>query len=153
MGISTPLTYTRGLSIETRVLEPAMEMPTNETAIASNRDAWNDSARHHKNSPEWPALLEAVRHSDFSCIDDTLREVLEQVGVAGKDAVQVGCNNGRESLSLFALGARSVVGIDQSQPFSIRRGNSPSVHPTTRRSSKPTSITCPPNFTNNSTWR
>ena len=94
-----------------------MEMPTKETAIASNRDAWNDSARHHKDSPEWPALLEAVTHSDFSCIDDTLRGVLEHVGVAGKDAVQVGCNNGRESLSLFALGARSVVGIDQSQAF------------------------------------
>ncbi|MGF0238797.1 class I SAM-dependent methyltransferase [Rhodococcus sp. IEGM1300] len=94
-----------------------MDMPTKEHAIASNRDAWNDSARHHKDTPEWQARLKAVSHGDFCCIDDTLRQVLEQVGVQGKDAVQVGCNNGRESLSLFALGARSVVGIDQSRAF------------------------------------
>ncbi|WP_392887361.1 class I SAM-dependent methyltransferase [Pseudomonas migulae] len=94
-----------------------MEMPTKETAIASNRDAWNDSARHHRDNPEWPSLLEAVALGDFSCIDETLRGVLEQVGVDGKDVVQLGCNNGRESLSLFALGARSVVGVDQSAAF------------------------------------
>ncbi|VVN31058.1 Trans-aconitate 2-methyltransferase [Pseudomonas fluorescens] len=94
-----------------------MEMPTQQTAIASNRDAWNDSARHHKDNPEWPLLLKAVTQADFSCLDDTLRGVLEQVGVDGKDVVQLGCNNGRESLSLFALGARSVVGVDQSGAF------------------------------------
>lgn len=94
-----------------------MEMPTKETAIASNREAWNDSARHHRYNPEWPALLSAVERNDFSCLDTTLHTLLEQVGVAGKDLVQVGCNNGRESLSLFALGARSVVGIDQSAAF------------------------------------
>lgn len=94
-----------------------MDMPTNEKAIASNRDAWNDSARHHKNTPEWQALLFAVGQGDFSCLDATLTGVLEQVGVDGKAVVQLGCNNGRESLSLFALGARSVVGIDQSEAF------------------------------------
>lgn len=94
-----------------------MDRPTNEQAIASNRDAWNDSAQHHKDSPEWPAVLNAVSQADFSCIDDTLRGVLEQLGVDGKDVVQLGCNNGRESLSLFALGARRVVGVDQSTAF------------------------------------
>jgi ubiquinone/menaquinone biosynthesis C-methylase UbiE len=43
--------------------------------------------------------------------------LLTQTGVDGKDVVQLGCNNGRESLSLFALGARSVVGVDQSGAF------------------------------------
>src|SRR5688572_25996949 len=94
-----------------------MEMPTKEKAIASNRDAWNDSARHHKDTPEWQARLTAVSHRDFCCMDDTLRGLLEQVGVDGKDVVQLGCNNGRESLSLFALGARSVTGVDQSEAF------------------------------------
>jgi SAM-dependent methyltransferase len=98
-------------------LERAMEMPTKEKAIASNRDAWNDSARHHKDTPEWQARLTAVGCSDFCCLDDTLRGLLEQVGVDGKDVVQLGCNNGRESLSLFALGARSVTGVDQSEAF------------------------------------
>lgn len=94
-----------------------MDMPTNEKAIASNRDAWNDSARHHQDTAEWPTLLIAVGQGDFSCLDATLTGVLEQVGVDGKAVVQLGCNNGRESISLFALGARSVVGIDQSEAF------------------------------------
>lgn len=42
-----------------------MEMPTKQQAIASNRDAWNDSARHHKDSPEWQAHWRAVEHADF----------------------------------------------------------------------------------------
>jgi ubiquinone/menaquinone biosynthesis C-methylase UbiE len=58
-----------------------------------------------------------VTHADFSCLDDTLTEVLSQVGIDGKDVVQLCCNNGRESLSLFALGARHVVGVDQSAAF------------------------------------
>ncbi|EJM10137.1 methyltransferase family protein [Pseudomonas sp. GM21] len=94
-----------------------MEMPTKETAIASNREAWNDSARHHKETREWQDILSAVGQRDFSCLDPTLTGVLEHVGVDGKDVVQLGCNNGRESLSLYALGARSVVGIDQSAAF------------------------------------
>ncbi|HEF4762877.1 TPA: class I SAM-dependent methyltransferase [Pseudomonas putida] len=94
-----------------------MDLPTNENVIASNRDAWNDSARHHKDSPEWPALLRAVAHADFSCLDDTLTAVLTEIGVEGREVVQLGCNNGRESLSLFSLGARRVVGVDQSVAF------------------------------------
>jgi hypothetical protein len=42
-----------------------MEMPTKDKAIASNRDAWNDSARHHKDSAEWQALLNSVTHAGF----------------------------------------------------------------------------------------
>jgi SAM-dependent methyltransferase len=94
-----------------------MEMPTKENAIASNREAWNDSARHHKDAADWSVLAEAVRKADFSCLDETLDGLLRQVGIDGKDVIQLGCNNGRESLSLFALGARLVVGVDQSGAF------------------------------------
>lgn len=91
-----------------------MEVPNNKTAIESNRQAWNDSARHHQDSPDWQALLSEVAQADFSCLDETLSGLL---AVDGKDVIQLGCNNGRESLSLFALGARSVVGVDQSAAF------------------------------------
>lgn len=94
-----------------------MEVPNNKNAIESNRQAWNDSARHHQESAEWKALLSDVTQTGFSCLDETLSGLLEQVGVDGKDVVQLCCNNGRESLSLFALGARSVVGVDQSAAF------------------------------------
>lgn len=107
-----------------------MEVPNNKTAIESNRQAWNDSARHHQESPDWQALLSEVAQADFSCIDDTLQGVLAQVGVDGKEVIQLGCNNGRESLSLFALGARHVVGVDQSGAFleQARELNSRSAH-------------------------
>ncbi|MEX5666586.1 class I SAM-dependent methyltransferase [Pseudomonas neuropathica] len=91
-----------------------MEVPNNKTAIESNRQAWNDSARHHQDSPDWQALLGEVAQADFSCLDETLSGLLE---VDGKEVIQLGCNNGRESLSLFALGARRVVGVDQSVAF------------------------------------
>lgn len=94
-----------------------MEMPTHEQAIASNRDAWNESARHHKDSADWHEQWAAVAHADFTCLDDTLTGVLTEVGIDGKDVVQLGCNNGRECLSLFALGARHVTGVDQSAAF------------------------------------
>lgn len=130
-----------------------MDLPTKQQAIASNRDAWNDSARHHKDNPDWPALLDAVSQRDFCCIDDTLRGVLEQVGVDGKDVVQLGCNNGRESLSLFALGARSAVGIDQSAAFLEQARNWRAVRLMTLSSSKRTSIICLSSFRGVSMWR
>lgn len=92
-------------------------MSTEAQVIASNRDAWNASADQHRNSPAWRTLMDTVGHPDFSCLDPTLTGVLNQIGLGGKAVVQLGCNNGRESLSLFALGAHSVVGVDQSSAF------------------------------------
>lgn len=92
-------------------------MSTQAHAIASNREAWNASAAQHRNSAAWRELIASVGHPNFSCLDQTLTQLLAQVGLDGKDVVQLGCNNGRESLSLFALGARSVMGVDQSSAF------------------------------------
>ena len=94
-----------------------MDMPSAQEAIASNKNAWDESARLHKDTAIWTALLASVAKPDFSCLDPTITALLQDVGVVGKDAVQLGCNNGRESLSLYGLGARSVVGIDQSRAF------------------------------------
>lgn len=94
-----------------------MDMPSAQQAVASNKDAWDQSANLHKTTDTWNALLNGVGAADFSCLDPTLTGLLQDVGVAGKDVVQLCCNNGRESLSLFALGARSVVGVDQSRAF------------------------------------
>ena len=94
-----------------------MDMPSAQQAIASNKDAWDQSANLHKTTDTWTALLNSVGDADFSCLDPTLTGLLQDVGVAGKDIVQLCCNNGRESLSLFGLGAGSVVGVDQSQAF------------------------------------
>ncbi len=94
-----------------------MDMPSAQEAIACNKDAWNQSASLHRTTETWTALQRAVGNSEFSCLDGTLTGVLQDIGVAGKDVIQLCCNNGRESLSLFGLGARSVVGVDQSRAF------------------------------------
>lgn len=94
-----------------------MDMPSAQQAIACNKDAWDQSADLHRTTDTWSALLRAVANPGFSCLDPTLTGVLQDIGVAGKDVVQLCCNNGRESLSLLGLGAHSVVGVDQSRAF------------------------------------
>lgn len=94
-----------------------MDMPSAQQAIASNKDAWDQSASLHKTTETWAALLRSVGNPRFSCLDPTITGLLQDLGVAGKDVVQLCCNNGRESLSLYGLGARSVVGVDQSRAF------------------------------------
>ena len=89
----------------------------NDEFDSGNRDAWNESAKFHRNLPSWQKLLEDVSKPEFSCFDATIRNLLETVGVAKKDVIQIGCNNGRECISLMGMGANSVVGVDQSVEF------------------------------------
>lgn len=92
-------------------------MSSHQSTIDSNRDAWNASAGQHRSSAAWNQLISSVDREDFSCLDPTITAVLQQVNLGGKDIIQLGCNNGREALSLFSLGARHVVGVDQSSAF------------------------------------
>ena len=83
---------------------------------AANREAWNEAApRHaaHNNA----RLLEACRDPDFVTFRRDLLETLTRVGVAGKHVIQLGCNNGRETLSLRNLGAARSVGVDAAEAF------------------------------------
>jgi SAM-dependent methyltransferase len=96
------------------------DQPNAATAIAANRAAWDASAPLHRRSAAWARLTEGFRCPGFTCFDgkaNILRAALEAEGVAGRDAAQVCCNNGRETLSLKAMGARRVVGFDQSEAF------------------------------------
>ena len=88
-----------------------------ESYTRANRDAWDVSAPLHAQGPEWEAMLKGFATADYSVLDETLTTTLEQLDVRGKRAVQIGCNNGRELLSLAALGAIPALGIDQSSAF------------------------------------
>ncbi|CDG23089.1 conserved protein of unknown function [Xenorhabdus poinarii G6] len=88
-----------------------------EHAVESNRRAWDASADSHLRTHSWKGLLQAVQGEDFSCLDETLGGVLRELDLVGKAVVQVGCNNGREVLSLYAFGVERAVGIDQSAAF------------------------------------
>lgn len=84
---------------------------------AANRAAWDGSAPFHEAGAEWRDLWARVAEPGFSVLDATLTETLRGLGAAGRRVVQVGCNNGRELLSLPALGAVPALGIDQSGAF------------------------------------
>lgn len=83
----------------------------------ANRAAWDASAAAHEAGADWAALMRDAGRPGFSVLDATMTAVLRSIGIEGARAVQIGCNNGREVLSLASLGARPVLGIDQSEAF------------------------------------
>jgi SAM-dependent methyltransferase len=91
--------------------------PSPQEAIAANRAAWDASARYHRDNPLWRKLVESFAKPGHICFDPVMTEALRTVGVLGRDVAQVCCNNGRETVSLANMGARSATGFDQSERF------------------------------------
>jgi SAM-dependent methyltransferase len=87
------------------------------TFAQANKAAWEASAHLHGQGKAWEDLLMAASKPGFNVLDDCLTVTLTDLGIAGCSAVQVGCNNARELLSLAAFGARPALGIDQSASF------------------------------------
>lgn len=88
-----------------------------ETITRANRLAWDASAPRHKTAADFQRQLAGFAGPGFSTLDPVITDVLRTQGVYGARAVQIGCNNGRETLSMLSLGAREAVGIDQSAAF------------------------------------
>lgn len=88
-----------------------------QSLTSANKAIWDASAPLHGRGGGWDRLLAAARQPGFSVLDDHLTATLTDVGIEGRSAVQVGCNNARELISLAALGARPTLGIDQSSAF------------------------------------
>ncbi|WP_375687500.1 class I SAM-dependent methyltransferase [Pseudooceanicola sp. LIPI14-2-Ac024] len=90
---------------------------TRQQITAANRAAWDASAPLHGTGDGWFALLERAGQPGFSVLDTHLTSILDGLALEGKSAVQIGCNNARELLSLAVLGIRPALGIDQSLAF------------------------------------
>ncbi|XSG82050.1 MAG: class I SAM-dependent methyltransferase [Methyloligella sp. ZOD6] len=93
---------------------------TNETTAAftaANKAAWETSAPLHAEGEAWEQLLASASRPGFSVLDRHLTAVLRGLNLSGKSAVQIGCNNARELLSLASLGIEPALGIDQSSGF------------------------------------
>ncbi|MGJ8617578.1 MAG: class I SAM-dependent methyltransferase [Sulfitobacter sp.] len=84
---------------------------------AKNRAAWDASATHHGQGIYWEELVAGFADPTYSRFDDTMSAALQAAGITGARVVQIGCNNGREVLSVCALGAAECWGIDQSAAF------------------------------------
>lgn len=87
------------------------------SAIAANKAAWDATAPLHYGNPMWLRLAAGFAGPGYSCFDTVMHDALKRVGLAGKKVAQVCCNNGRETISLRNLGAKAVVGFDQSAAF------------------------------------
>jgi len=79
--------------------------------IEANRASWEEHARLHEAS-QMPRLLEGFRDPAFTTLDEIELGIYASIGVTGKRALQVCCNNGRELLSVVRLGAAGGVGVD-----------------------------------------
>jgi SAM-dependent methyltransferase len=84
---------------------------------SANKAAWNASASLHSSGERWKLLLEEASRPGFSVLDEHSTATLKRMDFKGKTAVQIGCNNARELLSLASLGIRPALGIDQSGEF------------------------------------
>lgn len=87
----------------------------------ANRGMWNETADIHRDF-RGDSLLEHVKSPDFSTFKDVEKEILNKIGLAGKNVVQLACNNGREILSVKKAGAARCVGFDISDKF-IEQGH------------------------------
>ena len=90
---------------------------TTKHITAANRNQWDASAKYHEQSDQWSALKLGFAEKSYSVLDNIVSAALTSAGVDGAKLVQIGCNNGREILSTFSLGARWGLGLDQSQQF------------------------------------
>ncbi|MEM7120180.1 MAG: class I SAM-dependent methyltransferase [Pseudomonadota bacterium] len=88
-----------------------------ERYTTANRAAWDHSAQFHRDNALGKELYDGFAEPGYSCLDDVETALLENIGVAGRDVVQICCNNGRELLSVKNMGAARCVGFDQSEPF------------------------------------
>lgn len=90
---------------------------TRREFTAANKLAWDASAPLHGEGEQWDRLLASAALPGFSVLDGYLTKVLRELDLTGKSAVQIGCNNARELLSLASLGIHPGMGIDQSRGF------------------------------------
>lgn len=86
----------------------------------ANKAAWDASAPLHGSGEDWEKLLARAAQPGFSVLDRHLTAILRGLDLSGKSAVQIGCNNARELISLAALGIQPELGIDQAPGFLVQ---------------------------------
>jgi ubiquinone/menaquinone biosynthesis C-methylase UbiE len=77
----------------------------------ANRIAWNEVMPYHQKAKDGK-FFRAFLTPGYSCLDDVVTSKLTECGVKKKDVAQLGCNDGRETLSLKNMGAKKAVGFD-----------------------------------------
>ncbi len=84
--------------------------------IEANRKMWNETADVHAKGYVG-GLRERIQAPDFSTFDEVEKSIFGQIGLKDKAVIQLGCNNGRELISVKKAGAGRCVGVDVSDKF------------------------------------
>ena len=77
----------------------------NDTFVQANHAMWNRTADVYR-SEGFDKLLAVIGQPDFTTFDQVERHVFSKIGLQDKDVAQLGCNNGRELVSVKKAGAR-----------------------------------------------
>jgi SAM-dependent methyltransferase len=83
---------------------------------AANRIAWDEAAPLHKEQ-RFEELLQKFKLPGYNRFDAISTELLKNIGLDGKNIVQLLCNNGRELLSAKNMGGKRCLGVDISSEF------------------------------------
>ncbi len=84
--------------------------------IKANRESWNETAGVHlKHYVE--ELYEKIADPEFTTFDKVEKGIFADIGIEGKNVIQLCCNNGRELISVKKQGAARSVGVDLSDEF------------------------------------
>lgn len=90
--------------------------------IHANHNMWNHTAQIYRRD-SFEAYLEKFRQPDFTVFDAQEQALFEQLErdhhfiIQDKDIIQLGCNNGREIISLKHMGAGRCLGVDLVDAF------------------------------------
>ena len=69
------------------------------------------------NAEGFDKLLSVIGQPEFTTFDEVERRVFSKISLENKDVAQLGCNNGRELISVKKAGAGRCVGFDLSENF------------------------------------
>ena len=84
--------------------------------VQANHDMWNRTADIYRDEG-FDKFLAKISQSDFTTFDEVERQLFAEIGLAGKAVAQLGCNNGRELISVKKAGAGRCVGFDMAEKF------------------------------------
>jgi len=93
----------------------------NSEVSKANKDSWEKKSVLHRKL-KMDGLVKKFKTPGYSLLDTyETAFLMDKIHVAGKDVIQLCCNNARELLSIKNLGANRCVGVDISEGF-IQQG-------------------------------
>jgi len=76
--------------------------------IEANRKMWNETADIHVQGYA-AKLFDSIKAPDFSTFDAIEKRIFAHIGLKDKAVIQLGCNNGRELISIITKVSHGVI--------------------------------------------